>query len=95
MSVVDTTKQVRIYGAAGPNNPMYWLREGPADVDNTCGRLFGPVFDQYEVVFIWNTTASPLNGGIPQQNLAREDNLLSVLRSLKLEDEAVIDIYAE
>jgi hypothetical protein len=36
----------------------------------------------------------PLTGGIPHLNLTREDNLLSVLRSLKLKNE-VIDIYAE
>ena len=94
MSVVDTTKQIRIYGASGPNNPMYWRREGTADVDNTCGELFGPVFEQYKVVFIWSMKAVPLTGGIPHLNLTREDNLLSVLRSLELKNE-VIDIYAE
>ncbi len=95
MSAVDTTRQIRIYGAAGPNNPMYCQRNMSVDANNTCGELFGPVFDQYEKVFIWSTTVIPLNDGIPEQNLTREDNLLSVICSLQLEKEAVIDIYAE
>jgi hypothetical protein len=95
MSAVDTVKQIRMYGAGGPNNPTYWERIITADVDNTCGELLGAVFGQYEVVFIWSTKAIPLNGGIPQQELTRQDNLLSVLRSLELENETVIDIYAE
>jgi hypothetical protein len=94
MSAVDTTREICIYGAAGPNNPMYWQRKITVDADNTCGELFGPVFEQYKVVFIWSMKAVPLTGGIPHVNLTREDNLLSVLRSLKLKNE-VIDIYAE
>ncbi len=88
-------KQIRLFGAGGPNNPRYWQREMTADVYKTCGELFGPAFDQYEKVFIWSTKAIPLNGGIPQQDLTREQSLGSVLRILQLEDEDVIDIYAE
>jgi len=89
------SKQVHLYGAGGPNNPMYWQRQMTADVYKSCGELFGPAFDQYEKVFIWSMKAIPLNGGIPQQDLTREQSLGSVLRLLQLEDEDVIDIYAE
>ncbi len=96
MSGLVTTRQIRVYGAGGPNEPKFREYNITADVNQTCGALFGPVFDQYEQVFIWNIKAIPLNDGIPEQRLTRDDNLLSVMTQLDMHlVEGVVEIWAE
>jgi hypothetical protein len=64
---------VRIYGAGPSNEPEYWERYlGRVNVNRRCGEMFGPVFDQYDIV--WIVTA---HGTV--YHLTRDKNLLQAL----------------
>ena len=72
-----------------------WEHNITADVNQTCGALFGPVFDRYNYVCIFSTEATAYNG-IPEHKLERGSYLLSVMCSLNMNlREGVVEIWAE
>jgi hypothetical protein len=77
---------VRIYGAGPSNEPEYWQRYlGRVNVNRTCGEMFGPVFEQYDIVWIRGAHGSV-------HRLRKEDNLLSVVTDANLYGN--IDVHA-
>ena len=77
---------VHIYGAGPGNEPGFWWRDmHRVDVNVTCGALFGPVFEQYDLVSV----VSP-EGFV--HHLTRDTNLNHVLRRLHMH--TFVDIWA-
>ena len=83
--------KIRIH-STGPitspsNTIMYWHHSlGRVDVNQTCGALFGFVFDQYAVVSLSHDEG--------EYRLTRDTNLLSVLQTVDC-DYANITIWAK
>jgi hypothetical protein len=70
--------EVRIYGNGPSNEREYWQRYlGRVNVNRTCGEMFGPVFDQYDIVWIRTAHGS-------EYRLTRDKNLLSALTDANL-----------
>ncbi len=71
-------KPVRIYGAGPSNEPAYWGRYlGRVNVNQRCDALFGPVFEQYDLVCLVRADGS-------EHPLARDASLLSAVRDANL-----------
>jgi hypothetical protein len=95
MSGVILERQIRVYGAGSPNEPKFWEHNITADVNQTCGALFGPVFDRYNYVCIFSTEATAYNG-IPDHQLQGDTYLLSTMCNLNMNlREGVVEIWAE
>ena len=79
-------RHIKIYGAAGPDEPKLWVQNRLRwNTDQTCGELFGAVFEEHFVL-----EAQVCLNGEPVHRLREEDNLMSVLTSLRLGGVVVI-----
>ena len=79
---------VHIYGAGPGNEAGFWYRDiGRVTVNASCGALFGPVFEQYDVVSV----VSP--EGVVHR-LTRDTNLRTVLVMLNMRHVSAVDIWA-
>jgi hypothetical protein len=90
---LNTIRDIRIYGEAGPNEPQFWVHTLTGDVNQSCGELFGPVFEQYNYVYVFSTEATRYYR-IPEYRLHEDSYLLQVMCTLNMNlREGVVEVW--
>ena len=87
-------RRITVYGAAGANS-MFWTHTKRRHTNQTCGAMFGTVFEQYDHVSLRITSVLADNDGLAEHRLTETDNLWRVLTMLDMQAERDVVIWAK